>query len=444
MENHRAQIEDANFVDLVVKDNEPHFLSTRFLPQKGIVLQLDKVVNGVSPPPRAAIPWGLPRYEAVEEAFYNDTPERLFEDTLIHLRERVGLGSRGEYVLVASHISHTYFLQRFTYSPMLGIYGPKEDSGKSLLGQTVAFASYRGIVLPSVREAYLVRITEAGGCFLFIDFEDVEFALKQSGTAKDLILSRFQRGSRVPRITNPKAKGSLESIDHYETFGPTAWATNVPVKPTTESRSIVLTMTQAERTYPEPDEGAGLRLRERYVAFVARSKSSWNTIPSLRRPFLNRLGNLAGPLIFMVEWMAPKYLDDLLQVLTEKEQERTAERSSSDEADLAAAAIQAWVKGGKAPEVATAEIATIFNADRGSYPWSADRVGKRIRNLGLKPGASRRARRTLEVNETGARDLARRWGIDFEAIDSTPVAGGNGQDKGNLPSTLALVEVGKS
>jgi hypothetical protein len=92
----------------------------------------------------------------------------------------------------------------------------------------------------------------------------------ERGNVDDIMLHRFERGGKVPRILDPD-KGPFKDTTWFDIYGPTIIATNKTINEILETRSIQIVMPETSRIFEDDvKELDALPFRERLVAFRAR------------------------------------------------------------------------------------------------------------------------------------------------------------------------------
>jgi hypothetical protein len=155
------------------------------------------------------------------------------------------------------------------------------------------YASYRGVRVITLREAHILRLAQDLKVTLFIDMMDL-WKKAEAARVEDILLGRFEKGAKVPRILYPK-KGKFRDTVYFNVHGPTTVATNEAVNEIFASRTIPVIMPESERRFEhdiKPQDG--LPFRERLLAFRARKMD--RDLPVVPKPCTGRLGDILRPL----------------------------------------------------------------------------------------------------------------------------------------------------
>ncbi|MDP3013993.1 MAG: hypothetical protein Q8M92_07115, partial [Candidatus Subteraquimicrobiales bacterium] len=285
-------------IDIVADEGIPAFLTIDGEVVRQIVID-DKPY---CPPTKEALPFLLPRAEAVLEAIETDTDGQLYQDIREYIYSVSDLPGAAWYDLLTAWVFHTYLLERLEYSPYIWFYAVPER-GKSRTGKALIYLAYRGLHVESLRDAYLVRVSNDLQTSLFVDVAELWKKAERNGT-EDLLLSRYERGAKVPRVLYPE-KGAHKDIVYYSIFGPTLIATNETVPTALDSRAIQINMQPATRNFRNDiTPKAALPLKEKLVAF--RYRHMLTTMPDIEKPSLGRLGDILKPLAQIIRLVQPE------------------------------------------------------------------------------------------------------------------------------------------
>jgi hypothetical protein len=232
-----------------------------------------------------------------------------------------------------------------------------------------------------LNEANLFRWSHDLGASVFFDVKDL-LRKAERKESEDLLLHRFERGSRVGRVLWPE-RGPFKDTRYFDVFGPTAAAVNEPLRDPLLSRCIVVTMPESARRFDNDVEAkAGLVIRERLVAFRAR----WLTapLPQVGKPFQGRLGDLLKPIATIAAMLGQE--DEFSTVAQLLYRERQDERATSDEASL----VTAYESAHKQAGGDIVSIQAVTDACNSDLPERMHRspssIGKRLRALGFRGG----------------------------------------------------------
>ena len=278
-------------VDLVLDDHG----ELVFLVKQGgaLIMESEYAIGGelFIPPPEDKIIWKIPRGSEVIRHWNQDTDFALFRDLVQYHSTISELPSPDHYRFLATWVFHTYLVDKFEYSPIPWFYGIAER-GKTRTGKGMLYASYRGVHVITLREAHLLRLAQDLKATLFIDTMDI-WKKAEAARSEDILLCRFERGAKVPRVLYPK-KGKFRDTVYFNVYGPTMVATNEPVNEIFASRTIPVIMPESDREFEDdvkPEDG--LPFRERLLGFRARWMD--RDLPAVAKPCTGRLGDILRP-----------------------------------------------------------------------------------------------------------------------------------------------------
>jgi hypothetical protein len=317
-------------VDLVEHDGVPAFL---MLTEDGLGITPEWEHDGVlyAPPPREQIPWLLPRGgEVLEWYSREESPGILYDDLLAYHKAISELPSEGHYHLLTTWDFHSYMLEPCQYSPEICLFAVPER-GKSRTGKGMIYVSRRGVHVESLRDAYLVRLAHNFQATTFFDVMGFWKKAERAGS-EDIILGRFERGIKVPRVLYPE-RGAHRDTVYYEIFGPTIIATNVQVHNILDTRAVQINMPQTSRRFEKdvtPD--FALPLKERLTAF--RAHHLGKSLPDCDKPAAGRLGDILKPLLQLFRLVKPEREPVFMELVRELERGRLIDKSDSLEAQL--------------------------------------------------------------------------------------------------------------
>lgn len=297
-----------SLVDLVI-----HKGNVCFLIREGndLVIKGNHIINNniFYPPPQDAIPWLLPRgekiiehYDHYKEVDYDFTiNHELVNDIMLHLQNSVELPDQFYYPLLSFWVLHTYFLDKFSFTPYLVFLGAPEH-GKTRAGKSLLNISYRGIHVEALREAYIFRMSEHFQSTIFFDCRDLMKKLSES-KCDDLFLLRFNKGARVYRVLFPD-KGRFKDTVHFDIYGSTIIATNHNVEDILSTRCISIPMRKSDRDFENDITAEScLELKERILALKARYL--FTDFPPVVKPAKSRLGDIMKPLYQLIKLLYP-------------------------------------------------------------------------------------------------------------------------------------------
>jgi hypothetical protein len=221
---------------------------------------------------------------------------------------------------------------------------------------------------------------------IFFDVMDVWNKTRKSGS-EDILLHRFERGLKVPRVAYPERGPFLDTI-FYEVFGPTIIATNVPTNAILDSRGIQINMPQTSKRFEDDvTEAMTMPYKERLVAF--RAKHLGNPLPEAKKPVSGRLGDILRPLLQIIRLVKPSQEPDFMRLISEIQNQRRIEKAESLEAQvlLSILRLKDKVQRGVLPVQAITDELNQGKAEK--YQFSAKRISGVLKSLGLStPGTT--------------------------------------------------------
>ena len=138
-------------VDIVERDEAPLFLvrdGDRLETASDVLLDGERYL----PPPRASLPFLLPRADEVLKWYEEDSDEELYKALLKYHRGISELPSKRHYDLLVAWDFHSYMLEPVQYSPMTWFFAVPER-GKSRTGKGMIYVAFRGVHVESLRDA---------------------------------------------------------------------------------------------------------------------------------------------------------------------------------------------------------------------------------------------------------------------------------------------------
>ena len=308
-----------------------------------------------------------------------EVDEKLCGDLIEYHRSISELPSDEYYLLLALWVLHTYLLEKFQYSPMICLYAVPER-GKSRTGKSLMYVAYRGLIVESFREAYIVRMAKNFQVSLFFDVKDAWQKAEQTGS-EDILLHRFEQGAVVPRVEHPD-RPAFSQISYYEIHGATILGSNEDVHKILGTRCITINMPESSRTFDTdvtPEQG--LALKERLVAF--RAKFFMEALPEIPKPAAGRLGDILRPLLQVLRLVNPEAEGTFYRLVEELQKKRGMEKSESIEGQVLRAILnnRNIVDKGVLPiSVITEEV----NRERTTkFQFTSQRIGKIVTALGF-------------------------------------------------------------
>ena len=383
------------------------------------------------PPPADQIRWLLPRASAVLEHVVNDNDNTLFQDLVNYFKRVSELPDENHYKFLATYCIHTYLIDRFQYTPILGFFSIPER-GKTRTGRAIVNVSYRGITLVTLREPLIIRLAKDHKATIFLDVSDLWKKAEAAGV-EDILYNRYEKGGEVGRVLYPE-RGAFQDTVYYDVSGATLFATNKPVNDVLESRTVQVIMPQATRSFEQDVlREDGLPFKERLVAFRARCMDM--KLPEVNKPCLGRLGDVLKPINQIVKiccpndsWFGP--------FVAGVERNRKLNRSESEDARIIQAilAARSSLKHG---HLLHEEIMANLNKDVSlSERISPQALGKITASMGFKKYASGQ-KRGIYWDSDLIRSLCQRYGLEYIEIQTFEEK----QEKAKKPDPL-LIEGG--
>lgn len=367
------------------------------------------------PPPRKAMPWILPRAKVVTDHFHNDNDQSLFHDIEKRIYANTELPNKRLYPFLAAWALHTHLIDQFYYSPII-IFHAVADKGKTRTCRTLLWMSRRGIHVETLREADIIRKASRFGSAFIFDVLDVWKKAERMG-AEDILLSRFDAGITVPRVTRPEVRG-FDDTEHFSCFGPTLIATNEPAHSILDSRGIVVNMREATRSLEDnPREIDFLDLKERATAFRARWMQK--ELPKVVKQAVNRLGDILQPIAQTFQMVAPERMAEFTELVAVFQNDRAEAKATTPEGDLVKALLnlEHEIFEGK---IKTSQITESLNKGRAErYQVSPVTVGKRMAALGFSP-VKVGSERGFLIEPQLLESLAKQYGHTESSVLSVP------------------------
>jgi hypothetical protein len=388
-------LDDKGKLSFLVKDGESLTLKQRHELADSILV----------PPSLENIIWQVPRSSEVIKHVTGDSDGQLFLDLVEYHRAISELPDDNYYNFLAAWDMHTYLMEKFEYYPIVWLYATPAR-GKSRTAKGMIYVSWRGVILTTVKEAHVIRLATNHRATLFFDIMDLWKKVEKAG-ADDIMLGRFERGGKVPRIMEPD-KGPFQDTKWFEICGPTIIATNKTVNEILETRSIQIVMPETTRTFEnDVKESDGLPFRERLIAF----RSRWidRQLPSVAKPVAGRLGDILKPIRQIVN-MVGQDESWFLEFANHIDQLRRSDGLDSDDAKVLNAIVQsmAEVENG---HLLHGFILDEINRDRPErFHMSPQRLGRITKRLGFKKYNSGDAR-GIYIDADLLNRLCQRYGI---------------------------------
>ena len=409
------QVYSASFNGLVdlVADDQGH---AAFLVKENgmlVVKKSYKVDDKVLlPPPAEQIRWLLPKASVVMEHVGNDNDNRLFIDLVNYFKGVSELPDENHYKFIAAYCFHTYLINRFQYTPILGFFSIPER-GKTRTGRAIVNVSYRGITIVTLREPLILRLAKDHRATIFFDISDLWKKAEAAGV-EDILYNRYEKGGEVGRVLYPE-RGAFQDTVYYDVSGATLFATNKPVNDVLESRTVQVIMPQATRSFEQDILlQDGLPFKERLVAFRARWMD--RQLPEMSKPCLGRLGDVLKPINQIVRICCP---DDSWfgPFVAGVERNRRQSRSESEDARIIQAilAARSSLKHG---HLFNEDVLSNLNKDVPlSERISPQALGKTTSGMGFRKYASGQ-KRGFYWNAELLKSLCQRYGLEYIEIQT--------------------------
>lgn len=367
------------------------------------------------PPAIEKLPFKLVRADKVIELFNKDItlPEKdvnrdLYNSLLKYHKSVAELPSDEFYDLIVTWDLHTYLLENVQYTPVICLFATPER-GKTRLGKSMLYLSYRGIYTVSLRDAYIIRIAENLGATIFFDVMDI-WRVARENQCVDVLLQRFEKGVKVPRVNRPD-KPAFDDIDYYSTFGATIISTNRDIHNILGTRAITINMPESDRKFNnEVVFEDALPLKERLTSFRARYYKT--KLAKIDKPANGRLGDILRPLKQMILLVNPER-----ESVFNKLVEQIKKRKISDSADTLDVIIFNIIISLKDKlqngNLLIQDIKDEYNGgkdDREKY--SSQRIGRIVKALGFEKVRINRGNSAIIWNEQLIERLKMKYGID--------------------------------
>ena len=438
--NERILEETARFPDLVdlVVDGAGN---RAFLTKDGrALLQYEQDGGGSTliPDKGEGVAWALPDFRAIKADYDGLKAGRTHPDSMfMNIREalaaRAALPTDDYYDLLTAWIFHTYRQDWLDYSPVLFLFGVSER-GKSRIGKTIAFMSYRGIPTGTLNEAALFWWPDRFEPTLFVDVVDVKKKAMARGSL-DTLCNRFERGHKELRI-NPEKAGSQVFRTHAP-FGPTILASNEMLDECFTSRGLFLVPPNAPGVYKKPHESDLVRRRAMLTAW------RWWTMaeeqapdPNVRGAGTGRWQDITQPLRQITAMVAPDRLPAVDAALAHLYRERQEQKGRTTDAELLRAVVlvrRVQADLGKDTAVSTEDVRDQFEKLAGwPKPPGARYVGIHLQALGFQAVKLEGGlKRGWACRPERFDDLVRQYGLEDGWTD-------RGQIEGQIEAVPAL------
>ncbi|MGO9572565.1 MAG: toprim domain-containing protein [Desulfomonilaceae bacterium] len=405
-------------VDLVEDDGQAKFLIVSENGELSIMDVAEFGERAYLPPPKDQIPWVLPRGQSVlkmaelEAHLSPQVADAALLDDLMTYHKRISeLPGEEYYALLALWDLHTYVVEKFQYSPIILFFAVPER-GKSRTGKGMLYLSFRGIHVESLRDAYVIRVADGFRATIFFDCKDLWKKAEKAGS-EDMLLSRFERGLKVPRVLYPE-KGPFQDTVYYSIFGATIVATNDATHRILSTRCLPISMPAAGRVFEDdvtPEDA--LPLKERLLLFRARHLHA--ELPKTKKAAQGRLGDIVRPLHQILLLVKPELEEDFLNLVKNLERARKTEKAESVEAAvlLAISSLENEVTNQVIPNKLITEAINKGRDEKSKLTPS--KVGKTLASLGFKKRKNHDGNMAVLWDETLLRNAMESYGLVDES-----------------------------
>jgi len=400
-------------VEIVDDGGKPSFL----IKEDGTPKAINEIeISGkiFKPPPKDQIKWLLPRLDEVlkyhelsKKCNSQEYDKALLEDLINYHKNISELPNSKYYLLLALFDMHTYMLESFQCSPIIIFYAVPER-GKSRTGKGIIYVSYRGLHVESLREAYILRVSENFVATLFFDVRDI-WKKAVNNNSDDILLHRFEKGATVPRVLWPE-KGPHQDTKFYNIFGPTIISTNEDINHILGTRGVSITMAETSKKFEKdvrPE--SALPLKERLVEF--RLRHLGNSLLEAPKPARGRLGDILKPLRQIIQLVYPAREDSFMDLVGDIEKNRQDEKSETLDGQIIKIVSQ-LSNSLEAGYLAVKSITDEINQGKSeNRKLSSQRIGRRLKALGFENGSTGDGGSAIRYDETKIERLSASYGI---------------------------------
>jgi hypothetical protein len=234
-----------------------------------------------------------------------------------------------------------------------------------------------------MRETNIFRYSGNLGATLFFDIMDLWKKTERNGS-EDVLLLRYEKGAKVSRVLYPD-KGAFQDTVFYSIGGPTIMASNTEIHKILGSRCITFAMPNVPGDYENPTPELGLELKERLVAW--RAKTIRMSLPEVKPidGITGRLWDIMKPLFQICKVVAPERFELLAEVLRDIAGERIQEKKESFDGLLVQVLYELTSDSDAAHfDLSTADVTQRFNELwNGDKPKRTEWTGRRLKALGI-------------------------------------------------------------
>jgi len=334
------------------------------------------------PPKMNQVPYLLPRVHEILKWYSKDNDRQLFQDILRYF-DRFCYVSRGQALIVASNVFASYLQDHgdIGYLPIIYMFGLPER-GKTRIGKAATFIAFRGVVLNGLRDSHIIRLSEVFGATIFVDLRSA-WSKVVAGSCDDILLGRFEKGHQIMRVISPE-KGPFEDSRFYESFGPTFLASNVNIDKILGTRCLSILMKNRPGKYEKVQELSGRELRERLVAWRARTLHlrlpEVDLIPGVE----GRIWDISEPLLQICQIVSQEAFEELKQEIVKLANEKRETKSESFEATIIKAIRDISDIKSKDCELLTGKLLSTLNLLRiMEKPLTSQYLGLKLKSMGI-------------------------------------------------------------
>lgn len=363
--------------------------------------------------PKQQIPIEVLSYEKMKEMGdlkEIDTKE-LLNEIIQFIRENLELPNDDDYLLLASWIIHTYFIEKFNETPILYFNGIKE-TGKTRAGEILGRLALRGLRITSPTEATIFRPSEIFKPSLIID----EISLFGKGARPglfDILKTTYKRGLKVPRINNEKE--GEDKLEYYDIFCPLVICTTENLPDIIKSRCITFQMQKNfSRDVEKPIDKEKVE-ELKYKLALLRSHVLDQKLEDPEPIARGRLNEILQPLYQTLILVDPDRKAQFIEIVKRLQSEKLDEENDSLEAEIIQILKAEKNKGYVLTKGITNKVnlSNIFN-----YPISDRLISFCMQRLGFKKGRFEKGKRGFIIDLKLLERLKAQYGIENEDNDT--------------------------
>lgn len=366
-----------------------------------------------TPPIADAFPFLLPRIDKVKGFYESDDPQ-LVEDLVAYFKRFCYLPDE-QWIVTAIMTFLTYIQDHndVGYLPMLLFYAVPER-GKSRIGKSMTYASYRGIHLVEIRETNIFRYAQNMGATLFFDIMDL-WKKAEKNDSGDILLLRYEKGAKVARVMFPD-KGAFYDTVHYDIYGSTILATNEPIHNILDTRCVPITMPNVPNpSYEEAKPELGLELKERITAWKAKNFDKPLPVIEPIEGINGRLWDISKPMLRLCKLICPEKMEILKNAISNIAIEKREDKKEDLEGKIIECiynlSVESNLENLPEWEIWQKEVLKLLNNDRpDKLKLSSQKLGKQIKAIGIK-GRKIHGIAQLLLNKVDFSRLLEQYGI---------------------------------